>query len=136
VCAVLCSRGEVNSSVGFLCLGPGEVVVYIDGEFRSGSAARGSGYEGRVGGWRTVAGEGTPTGTSTGCQRQGPQSGSRARCPMGNGRKGEGKVPDCVDEDVSHMDRVHGYTVAARPQSVYISLLFIFKLFMQIICLV
>jgi hypothetical protein len=30
---------------------------------------------------------------------------------MGNGRKGEGKVPDCIDEDVSHMDRVHGYTV-------------------------
>jgi hypothetical protein len=20
-------------------------------------------------------------------------------------------VPDCIDEDVSHMDRVHGYTV-------------------------
>jgi hypothetical protein len=55
VCAVLCSRGEVNSSVGFMCLGPGEVVYYIDGEFRSGSAA-GAPVLGE--GWRLAHGGG------------------------------------------------------------------------------
>ena len=106
------------------------------GEFRrSGSAARGSGggEDWRLGArwWRPG---GRRTRTWTGCQRQEWQP-----CRAAAVRDGlwvtVGRVPDFVDEDVSHMDRVHGSTMAARAQSVSISLSFLIYLFMEIICL-